>query len=333
MDLYATKGAINARLVPLVDRLAAAGVTPDAVTLGAVPVAAAGGLCLLVSRGPHLLLALVPVLVVRPPRPQPARRQPRPPDRPDPPARRALQRGGRPPGRRRLPRARRLAARRGPGHRAGWRRGRPARLVHRASRARPPAASASTAGSCPSPAGWSCSSCARSALVAGPGARPGPSSGPSCSPGRRSRAGARGRRRARPRVGGDRATVSVDASSLVRARAAIGLGRPALRARSPRPHDRPLRRTVLARAASYAALAVVLRSRPGAGVAGMARPPRAPWRGRARRVGAALRPAPPPPGRDGRRARLVIMRRRARRRRPRSRRSSAGSSSSAPPGP
>ena len=39
MDLYATKGAINARLVPLVDRLAKAGVTPDQVTLAAVPVA------------------------------------------------------------------------------------------------------------------------------------------------------------------------------------------------------------------------------------------------------------------------------------------------------
>ena len=64
MDLYATKGAINARLVPLVDRLAAAGVSPDALTLGAVPVAVAGGLCLLGSREVHLLLALVPLLVV-----------------------------------------------------------------------------------------------------------------------------------------------------------------------------------------------------------------------------------------------------------------------------
>lgn len=64
MDLYATKGAINARLTPLVDRLAAAGVTPDALTLAAVPVAVAGGLCLLVSRGQHVLLALVPVVLV-----------------------------------------------------------------------------------------------------------------------------------------------------------------------------------------------------------------------------------------------------------------------------
>jgi len=64
VDLYATKGAINARLVPLVDRLAAAGVSPDALTLAAVPVAAAAGLALLASMAAHPLLALVPVLVV-----------------------------------------------------------------------------------------------------------------------------------------------------------------------------------------------------------------------------------------------------------------------------
>lgn len=64
MDLYATKGAINARLGPLVDRLAARGVSPDALTLGAVPVAVAGGLALLGSREVHLLLALVPLLAV-----------------------------------------------------------------------------------------------------------------------------------------------------------------------------------------------------------------------------------------------------------------------------
>jgi CDP-diacylglycerol--glycerol-3-phosphate 3-phosphatidyltransferase len=64
MDLYATKGAINARLVPLVDGLAKAGVTPDQVTLAAVPVAVLGGACLLLSpRVPALLLA-VPLLVV-----------------------------------------------------------------------------------------------------------------------------------------------------------------------------------------------------------------------------------------------------------------------------
>jgi CDP-diacylglycerol--glycerol-3-phosphate 3-phosphatidyltransferase len=64
VDLYATKGAINARLIPVVDRLAAAGVSPDALTLAAVPVAVTGGLALLGSRAAHPLLALVPLLVV-----------------------------------------------------------------------------------------------------------------------------------------------------------------------------------------------------------------------------------------------------------------------------
>lgn len=39
MNLYASKGAVNARLIPLVDRRSRAGVTPDQVTLAAVPVA------------------------------------------------------------------------------------------------------------------------------------------------------------------------------------------------------------------------------------------------------------------------------------------------------
>jgi CDP-diacylglycerol--glycerol-3-phosphate 3-phosphatidyltransferase len=64
MNLYGTKGAANARLVPLVDRLAKAGVTPDQVTLAAVPVAMLGGACLLVSPAAPWLLLLVPVLVV-----------------------------------------------------------------------------------------------------------------------------------------------------------------------------------------------------------------------------------------------------------------------------
>jgi len=64
MNLYATKGAVNARLVPLVDRLAGAGVTPDQVTLAAVPVAVAGGACLLASTQVPLLLLVVPVLIV-----------------------------------------------------------------------------------------------------------------------------------------------------------------------------------------------------------------------------------------------------------------------------
>lgn len=66
MDLYATKGAINAHLVPLVDRLARAGVTPDQVTLAAVPVAVLAGACLLVSASlPVLLLAIPPLVAAR----------------------------------------------------------------------------------------------------------------------------------------------------------------------------------------------------------------------------------------------------------------------------
>lgn len=64
MDLYATKAAVNARLVPLVDRMAAAGISPDQVTLAAVPVAVAGGACLLLSPTVPALLLAVPVLVV-----------------------------------------------------------------------------------------------------------------------------------------------------------------------------------------------------------------------------------------------------------------------------
>jgi CDP-diacylglycerol---glycerol-3-phosphate 3-phosphatidyltransferase len=64
MNLYATKGAVNARLVPLVDRLAAAGVTPDQITLAAVPVAVLAGVCLLASPTVPALLLAVPVLAV-----------------------------------------------------------------------------------------------------------------------------------------------------------------------------------------------------------------------------------------------------------------------------
>ncbi len=61
MDLYATKASINDRLVPLVDRLAQAGVSPDALTISAVPVAVAGGLSLLASNSRPVMLLLVPV--------------------------------------------------------------------------------------------------------------------------------------------------------------------------------------------------------------------------------------------------------------------------------
>jgi phosphatidylglycerophosphate synthase len=64
VNLYATKGAVNERLVPLVDRLAAAGVTPDQVTLAAIPVAALGGACLIASQAAPVLLLAVPLLAV-----------------------------------------------------------------------------------------------------------------------------------------------------------------------------------------------------------------------------------------------------------------------------
>ena len=49
MDWYGSKRAIVARLDGLVGRLARAGVSPDAVTLAAVPVAAVGGVAVLAS--------------------------------------------------------------------------------------------------------------------------------------------------------------------------------------------------------------------------------------------------------------------------------------------
>ena len=62
MDLYASKGAINARLLPLVDRLAAAGITADQVTLAACrSVSSAAACCSLPGRSPLLLLP-VPLL-------------------------------------------------------------------------------------------------------------------------------------------------------------------------------------------------------------------------------------------------------------------------------
>lgn len=69
MNLYSTKGAVNARLAPLVDRLARAGLTPDQVMLAAVPVAVVGGACLLVSLlllGTTLTLLERIVVAVRP---------------------------------------------------------------------------------------------------------------------------------------------------------------------------------------------------------------------------------------------------------------------------
>lgn len=61
MDWYRSKSGIVERLGGVVDRMAAAGVSPDAVTLAAVPVSIAGGLALLASTSVPLLLLVVPV--------------------------------------------------------------------------------------------------------------------------------------------------------------------------------------------------------------------------------------------------------------------------------
>ena len=63
MDWYRSKGAIVARLDGVVERLASAGVSPDAVTLSAVPVAIAGGVALLASTTAALALLFVPIAV------------------------------------------------------------------------------------------------------------------------------------------------------------------------------------------------------------------------------------------------------------------------------
>jgi CDP-diacylglycerol--glycerol-3-phosphate 3-phosphatidyltransferase len=62
MDLYASKSATLARLAPLVDRLAATGVSPDALTLSALPVALIAGLCLLASPAVPSVLVAIPFL-------------------------------------------------------------------------------------------------------------------------------------------------------------------------------------------------------------------------------------------------------------------------------
>jgi phosphatidylglycerophosphate synthase len=61
MDWYRSKRALVARLDGVVGRLAAAGVSPDLVTVFAIPVAVIGGLCLLVSPTVPLALLLVPL--------------------------------------------------------------------------------------------------------------------------------------------------------------------------------------------------------------------------------------------------------------------------------
>jgi phosphatidylglycerophosphate synthase len=66
VDLYRSKGAIVRGLDPFVAWLARSGVSPDAVTLAAVPVAIVGGICLLVSPTiPAALLAVPPLALAR----------------------------------------------------------------------------------------------------------------------------------------------------------------------------------------------------------------------------------------------------------------------------
>ena len=62
MDLYRSKAAVAGALGPIVAALARRGVSPDAVTLAAVPVALLGGACLLLSPATPVLLLAVPLL-------------------------------------------------------------------------------------------------------------------------------------------------------------------------------------------------------------------------------------------------------------------------------
>src|SRR5882672_3566859 len=65
IDLYRSKSAIVRGLEPVVERLARAGVSPDAATLAAVPIGVVAGACLLLSlaapraRGPVRRNALI----------------------------------------------------------------------------------------------------------------------------------------------------------------------------------------------------------------------------------------------------------------------------------
>lgn len=63
MDLYRSKARVVGGLQPIVAWLASRGVSPDAVTLAAIPVAVVGGACLLLSPSAPGLLLLVPLLV------------------------------------------------------------------------------------------------------------------------------------------------------------------------------------------------------------------------------------------------------------------------------
>jgi CDP-diacylglycerol--glycerol-3-phosphate 3-phosphatidyltransferase len=64
VDLYASKTAVLARLTWIVDRLATAGISPDTVTLAALPVAGLAAIALLISPSLPAVLLAVPVLAV-----------------------------------------------------------------------------------------------------------------------------------------------------------------------------------------------------------------------------------------------------------------------------
>lgn len=63
MDLYATKPAIVRRLDGVIGLLERRGVSPDALTLAAVPLGILGGACLLLSPAVPALLLAVPLVV------------------------------------------------------------------------------------------------------------------------------------------------------------------------------------------------------------------------------------------------------------------------------
>jgi CDP-diacylglycerol--glycerol-3-phosphate 3-phosphatidyltransferase len=62
VDLYRSKSAIVGRLGPVVAWLASRGISPDAVTLAAIPVGVVAAACLLVSPAVPLALLAVPFL-------------------------------------------------------------------------------------------------------------------------------------------------------------------------------------------------------------------------------------------------------------------------------
>lgn len=62
MDLYRSKARIVGGLEPVVERLARRGVSPDAVTLTAIPVGLVAGACILLSPTVPALLLAVPLL-------------------------------------------------------------------------------------------------------------------------------------------------------------------------------------------------------------------------------------------------------------------------------